>query len=104
KSWDFMDRRRKYAFFALLALSICALALYVHRHRQGRTGFIDNVIISMTGHLQKQSVYFVRGAQSFIDHYLLLVNTKKENDELLKEVAYLRTKLSALQEVETENS
>lgn len=99
-----MNQQRKYAFFALLTLSICALALYVHRHRQGKTGFIDNVIISLTGYFQKQSIYFVRGAQSFVEHYLVLVNTKKENEDLRKEVAYLRTKLAALQEVETENS
>ncbi|MCB0417082.1 MAG: rod shape-determining protein MreC [Bdellovibrionales bacterium] len=99
-----MGARRRYAFFALLTLSICALALYVHRHRQGRTGFVDNIIISATGYLQSQSIYFVRGAQSFVEKYLLLVNTQSENEELKKELAYLRTKLAALQEVETENA
>lgn len=96
--------QRKYAFFAVLTLSICALALYIHRHRQGKTGFIDNLIISTTGHLQQQSNYFVRGAQSFVDQYLLLVNTKRENEDLKREVAFLRAKLAGLQEIQLENS
>ncbi len=98
-----MPYRRKYTFVALLTLAICALALYIHRHREGRTGFIDNLFISVTGSFQEQSMYFVRGARSLVDHYFLLVGTKQDNEHLRRELGFMETKLAALQDVEAEN-
>lgn len=98
-----MASRRKYAFAGLLTMAICALALYVHRHKEGRTGFIDNMFIALTGTLQEQSMFFVRGLGSLTDRYLFLVNTERENESLSREIAYLKTKVAALQEVEAEN-
>jgi cell shape-determining protein MreC len=37
------------------------------------------------------------------DHYLLIVNTSKKNDELQKEVLTLQNKVFALTEIEKEN-
>jgi rod shape-determining protein MreC len=96
--------QRKYAFFALFTLCICVLALYIHRHRQGQTGKIDNFLISVAGQMQKNVFYVGHGTRAILDHYLFLVNTQKQNEDLDKEVAYLRTKLAALQEVELENT
>src|SRR4051812_48076805 len=90
--------QRKYAFFALLTLSICILALYIHRHRQGQTGKIDNFLISSAGALQKHLFYFSTGSRTILDHYLFLVNTKKRNEELESEVGTLRQKAAAAQE------
>lgn len=95
--------QRKYAFFALFTACVCVLALYIHRHKQGQTGKIDNLLITMAGGLQKNFFYLGHGTRSVLDHYLWLVNTKKNNQELEKDVAYLRTKVAALQEVELEN-
>lgn len=99
-----MPNQRKYAFFALFTVCVCVLALYIHRHRQGQTGKIDNLLITAAGGLQKNLFYFGHGARSIVDHYVWLVNTKKQNEELEKEVAFLRTKVAALQEVELENA
>lgn len=99
-----MPSQRKYAFFALFTLCICVLALYIHRHRQGQTGKIDNFLISIAGGLQKNVFYVGHGSRAILDHYLFLVNTQKQNEELDHEVAYLRNKLAALQEVELENA
>lgn len=98
-----MPGQRKYAFFALLTLCVCILALYIQRHREGQTGRIDNFLINSTGHVQENLFFFSRGFRRILDHYLFLVNAQKKNEEYEKEVAYLRTKVSALQEVELEN-
>ena len=99
-----MPNQRKYAFFALVTLCVCVLALYIHRHRQGQTGKIDNFLISVAGNLQKTFFYFTQGTRSILDHYLFLVNAQKQNDEFRKEMDLLRTKLTQLQEVELENA
>lgn len=86
-----------------MTISICVLALYIHRHRQGRTGRIDDLLISMTGGVQKHVFYLVNGSRTLADHYLFLVHTKGRNEELEKEVTILRSALAALQEVKLES-
>jgi len=98
-----MRSQRQYAIFALLTLAVCTLALYIYRHRQGRTGYMDNILISFTASVQKQFFYFVRGTDSLFDQYIWLVDTKKQNEELTREIAYLKTKVTALGEIEKEN-
>jgi len=95
--------QKKYVFFALSTLCICVLALYIHRHRQGQTGKIDNLLITTAGEMQKNVFYVSHGMRAILDHYLFLVNTQKQNEDLDREVAYLRNKVAALQEVELEN-
>ena len=99
-----MPNQRKYAFFALLTLCVCVLALYIHRHRRGQTGKIDNFLISTSGQFQQNLFYFSHGTRKILDHYLFLVNAQKQNEELQKESDLLRTKVTSLQEVEMENS
>lgn len=98
-----MPGQRKYAFFALITLSVCLLALYIHRHRQGQTGRIDNILISSAGAVQKHLFYFSHGSRTILDHYLLLVNTKRHNELLEAEVGELRSQIAALKEAELEN-
>jgi rod shape-determining protein MreC len=95
--------QKQYGIFALVTLCVCVLALYIYRHRQGETGRIDSILISGAGSFQKTFFLLGKGGRSVADHYLALVNTQKRNEELEKEVAYLKTKLAALQEVENEN-
>jgi len=96
--------QKKFAFFGLVTLCVCVLALYIYRHRQGETGRIDSVLLSVSGGLQKNFFFLGKGGRSIADHYLMLANTQIRNEGLEKEVAYLRTKLSALEEVDIENS
>ncbi len=86
-----------------MTLCICVLALYIYRHRKGETGRIDSVLISVVGGFQKTFFFMGRGGQTIVDHYMLLASTQKKNEALENEVAYLRTKLAALQEVDGEN-
>lgn len=97
-----MPGQRKYAFLGLLAFSICILALYVHRHRQGQTGKIDNALIQSLGFFQKNFSYFIKGSKSVVDHYFWLVNTKKNNEALTSEVESLRTQVTQIKEMELE--
>ncbi|MBY0369277.1 rod shape-determining protein MreC [bacterium] len=98
-----MPTQKKFAFFGMMTLCVCVLALYIYRHRQGETGRIDSVLISVSGGLQQNFFFLGKGGRSIIDHYLTLVNTQKRNEALEKEVEYLRTKVTALQEVDLEN-
>jgi len=95
--------QRKYAFVALITLSVCILALYIHRHRQGQTGRIDNFLISSAGALQKHLFYFSKGSRTIVDNYFLLVNAKKRNEELEAELGGMKERLVSLKEVELEN-
>jgi len=59
--------------------------------------------VTLTGALQKQFSYVGRGTQAISEHYFLLVNTKKQNDELQKELENIRARVTLLQDVELEN-
>ncbi len=99
-----MPTQKKYAFFALVTLCVCVLALYIYRHRKGETGRIDSLLIGVAGGFQKNFFFLGKGGRTVFDHYLMLANTQKKNEALEKELAYLRTKLAALSEVDIENS
>lgn len=96
-------QNKRYSFLALFTLSICVLALYIHRHRQGQTGRIDSFLIGTMGYFQKHSFYVGKGARSLADQYLFLVNTQKRNEELRNENDALMAKLAVLQETQLEN-
>ena len=86
-----MPKQRKYALAFLFTISICVLAWYIHRHRQGKTGAIDNFLISSSASLQKSFFYFSKGSRTIVDRYILLVNVEKERDDLKVQ---LRAKLN----------
>jgi len=94
---------RKYYVMALLSGVTCIVALYVHVHRQGRTTWIDKGLISVTGGLQSFVSNFGQGIKGLVDHYFLLVNAKKRNEELESEVGLLRSRVIAQDEILIEN-
>jgi rod shape-determining protein MreC len=94
---------RKYYFLALLSGVTCILALYIHVHRQGRTTWIDNGIISVTGGFQSGFSSLGQGIKKTIDHYFLLVDAKKRSEELETEVNLLRSKVISQDEIVLEN-
>ncbi len=88
---------------ALLSGVTCIVALYVHVHRQGRTTWIDNGIISVTGGLQSVVLGLGQGVKNLVDHYFLLVDAKKKNEQLELEVSSLRSKVITQDELILEN-
>lgn len=99
-----MPTQRKYAFFALITVSVCILALYIHRHRQGQTGRVDNILIGTAGGVQKHFFYMGQGLQSLVDGYFFLVDAKKTAENLQKQNDELQAKLTSMQDVQLENT
>jgi rod shape-determining protein MreC len=94
---------KKYYVVALLSAVTCILALYIHVHRQGRTTWIDNGIISFTGGLQSGLSQLGQGVKGSVDHYFLLVNAKKRSEQLEEENNALRSKVISQEEILAEN-
>lgn len=98
-----MPGQRKYAFIAIVTFSICVLALYIHNHRQGKTGRIDNLLITGAGAVQRPFFFMSHRFRGAVDHYLFLVSTQRHNEELEAEVGILRSRIASLQEKDLEN-
>lgn len=82
---------------------MCFLALYIHQHRSGRTGKVDNALTWVTGNLQENTGFFAQGLKKISSHYVFLVETAKKNELLEREIAEAKQKIAQLQEVESAN-
>lgn len=98
-----MGSQKNYFAVGIIALTFCVLALYIYQHRQGQTGRVDKVLVSVAGQMQKGTFYFGSGIRSTLDHYLFLVGAKKKSEDLEREVSGLKSQLAAMEEVELEN-
>ena len=98
-----MGKQSKFTVFALATFIVCLLALYIHSHRKGQTGRIDNFLVLVGGSLQKNVYYLTQGTRTILDHYFFLVNLKMHSERLTQEVSELQSRVAALSEVEKEN-
>lgn len=98
-----MVKGSKFSILAAATTVVCLFALYIHSHRRGQTGKIDNFLISLGGSLQRSVFYFTQGARTIVDNYFILVDLKKNNSELSRRIATLQSKVASLEEVEKEN-
>ncbi|MFM8269788.1 MAG: rod shape-determining protein MreC, partial [Pseudomonadota bacterium] len=89
--------------FGLSTVTVCFLALYIHQHRSGRTGRVDNVLTWFTGNLQENTGFFAQGIRKISSHYLFLVEAAKKNELLEREISEAKQKIVQLQEVEAAN-
>ena len=87
----------------LLALTTSVIALYIYRHRQGQTGWVDEWFLEIIGKVQSFSSHTAKTVTGVWNHYLYLVQTAHENEHLKKEVQKLRQKLVQLEELRIEN-
>lgn len=87
----------------LATVTVCFLSLYIHQHRSGRTGRVDNALTWATGNLQSNSNFLAQGIRSVMNYYVFLVNAAKRNELLEREVAEARQRLIQYQEVEAAN-
>lgn len=94
---------KKLVVFGLSTVTVCFLALYIHQHRSGRTGRVDNALTWVTGNLQENTGFFAHGLRKLSSHYIFLMDTAKKNELLEREIAEAKQKLIQLQEVEAEN-
>ena len=98
-----VSSNKKLVLFGLSTVTVCFLALYIHQHRSGRTGKVDNALMWVTGHLQQNTGFFTQGLRKLANHYVFLVETAKRNELLEKEIDEAKQKLIQLQEVESTN-
>lgn len=98
-----MHQQRKYAFLAVISLFTCAFSFYIFLHREGRTQYLDNMLIGVSGTVQEGAFSFGKGVRSLFENYVNLVQTKRNNEELQKEVFNLKSGLVRLNEIEIEN-
>jgi rod shape-determining protein MreC len=94
---------KKLVVFGLSTVTVCFLALYIHQHRSGKTGRVDNALTWVTGNLQENTGFFAHGLRKISNHYVFLVNAAKKNELLEIEIAEAKQKLVQLQEVESAN-
>lgn len=97
-----MNSNRKLIIFSLATVTVCFLALYIHQHRQGRTGKVDNALLWITGRFQNNLSFFSTGLEKLFSHYVLLVNTAKQNELLHRELLEVKQQLVQLNETESE--
>lgn len=98
-----MPQQSKYAFLAILSIFTCTFALYIYLHREGKTRFLDNLLIGVSGTFQKGVFSFGKGVHSVFDHYFFLVGAQKKNEELEKQVNGLTSDITHLKDLEIEN-
>ena len=63
----------------------------------------DQVILWVTSPVQKTVTFGFSGITSWLNHYVMLVNVKKENEKLLKENNHLVEIVNNMKEIEKEN-
>lgn len=98
-----MHPQRKYAFLAVISLFTCTFSFYIYLHREGKTRFLDDLLINTSGTFQNGVFSFGKGVRSLFENYINLVHTKKQNEELQKEVDQLKSNLTHYTEMEIEN-
>jgi len=97
-----VNSNKKLLLFSLASLTVCFLALYIHQHRQGRTGKVDNALIWTTGTVQKNVSFFSVGIEKLFKHYFFLVSVSKKNEELEIKLLESRQQIAQMQELESE--
>lgn len=97
-----MNSNKKLIIFSLATVTVCFLALYIHQHRQGRTGKVDNALTWITGRAQNNLSFFSAGINKLLNHYILLVNTSQENDLLHQELLDIKQQLVQMNEMESD--
>jgi rod shape-determining protein MreC len=98
-----VSSNKKIVFLGLATVTVCFLSLYIHQHRSGRTGRVDNALTWASGNLQTNSNFLAQGVRSVLKYYVFLVNAAKKNELLEKEVEEAKQRLVQFQEVEAAN-
>ena len=98
-----VSSNKKLVVFGLSTVTVCFLALYIHQHRSGRTGRVDNALTWLTGNLQENTGFFANGLRQLANHYVFLVNAARKNEALELEISQAKQQLVQLQEVEASN-
>lgn len=85
----------------VLALSLWGIAS--HNYGLEKVSLFESFLIEAFAPIQRGTMSLKEKITYMFDHYLLIVNTSKENEQLSSKVATLENKIFELNEVEKEN-
>jgi rod shape-determining protein MreC len=85
----------------VIALSLWGVA--AHNYSLKNVSFFESFMIEAFAPIQRGTLSLKEKMAYMVDHYLLIVNTSKQNVELNKKVSELENKIFVLNEVEKEN-
>lgn len=74
-----------------------------HSYRVNDISMFEKYLIEIMAPLQAGTMGMKERVSSVFRHYIAIVNTSKKNDELVKEVDFLKNEVFQLQEVKKEN-
>ena len=85
----------------VLAISLWGIA--EQQYSVKNASIFESVLIETFAPIQRGTMSLKERVASMVDHYILIVNTSKENEELRVEVDQLENKIFVLKELEKEN-
>ncbi len=95
-------RKRFLKGFLFLALALI-VSLWFLSKRDSSASFVDRLLLNVAFPFQKAIAVTKNKASLFVDRYINLVDARKENEALKKQVATLQAKTVRLEELEREN-
>jgi rod shape-determining protein MreC len=90
----------------ILNLGMIMISIYgmsQQNYRKNDISFFEGLLIETLAPIQKGTTSFKEGVSAFFDHYIMIVNTSKENVSLKNKVSKLENEIFKLKEVEKEN-
>lgn len=82
---------------------IAILGITKHNFKKDEASLFESVVMETFAPLQRGTLSFKEQVSNFINHYIAIVNTSKENAELVGKVAVLENQIFELSEVQKEN-
>ena len=97
----FIARHRK--ILSILFLFTIVFWLITIQVKSGRLLFMEKPVLAISGFLERIITGTFRSIESTANHYILLINTERENDRLKEENARLKLESAVMNELLIEN-
>ena len=88
----------------LIVLSIALWGVSIHQYSRSNSSIFESLLIEAFAPIQRSTLSIKERISYLIDHYILIVNTSKNNEELKKELTTLENRIFKMSEVEKENA
>lgn len=91
-------------FNNLIVILISVYGVTQHRYSLNRTSWFERTMIELFAPLQRGTLSMKEKVAYFFDHYIMIVDTSKQNEELRKKLDEMDNEIFRLEEVQKENS
>lgn len=98
------DSSRLKLFNNLIVILISVYGVTQHRYSLNRTSWFERTMIELFAPLQRGTLSMKEKVAYFFDHYIMIVDTSKQNEELRKKLDEMDNEIFRLEEVQKENS